>query len=109
MRASQEAFELRRSLDGARGHFAVGDADGNLFRLVSEALRIRLAYLFDPYLAVHTSNLDALPHQIRAVYGECSRASRFASCSRTIRVRARPSWPGSSSRSSWSGVMSAAA
>jgi SNF2 family DNA or RNA helicase len=46
------------------------DADGRLFRLASEALRIRLAHLFDPYLAVHTSNLDALPHQIRAVYGE---------------------------------------
>lgn len=41
-----------------------------LFRLASEALRIRLAHLFDPYLAVHTSNLDALPHQIRAVNGE---------------------------------------
>lgn len=46
------------------------DADGRLFRLASEALRIRLAHLFDPYLAVHTSNLDPLPHQIRAVYGE---------------------------------------
>jgi SNF2 family DNA or RNA helicase/predicted nucleotidyltransferase len=46
------------------------DADGKLFRLVSEALRIRLAHLFDPYLAVHTSNIDPLPHQIRAVYGE---------------------------------------
>lgn len=46
------------------------DADGKLFRLASEAYRIRLAHLFDPYLAVHTSNLDPLPHQIRAVYGE---------------------------------------
>src|SRR5262249_5776001 len=46
------------------------DADGKLFRLASEALRINLAHLFDPSLAVHTSNLEALPHQIRAVYGE---------------------------------------
>lgn len=46
------------------------DADPALFRLVSEALRIRLAYLFDPYLAVHTSNLEPLPHQITAVYEE---------------------------------------
>src|SRR6266576_3084751 len=46
------------------------DANGQLFRLASEALRIQLAHLFDPYLAVHTSNLDPLPHQIRAVYGE---------------------------------------
>jgi hypothetical protein len=31
------------------------DGDGALLRLVSEAQRIRLAYLFDPWLAVHTS------------------------------------------------------
>src|ERR1019366_4932552 len=34
------------------------DADGNLFRLVAEAKRISLAYLFDPFLAVQTSSLD---------------------------------------------------
>ena len=44
------------------------DGDGALFRLVSEALRIRLAHLFDPVLAVHTSVVDPLPHQITAVY-----------------------------------------
>ena len=44
------------------------DADGNLFRLVSEAKRISLAHLFDPFLAVQTSTLDPLPHQIEAVY-----------------------------------------
>ena len=44
------------------------DGDGALFRLVSEAHRIRLAYLFDPYLAVHTSLVEPLPHQITAVY-----------------------------------------
>jgi len=44
------------------------DGDGSLFRLVSEAHRIRLAHLFDPVLAVHTSLLDPLPHQITAVY-----------------------------------------
>ncbi|NLG86312.1 MAG: DUF3883 domain-containing protein, partial [Firmicutes bacterium] len=48
-------------------------ADGELFRLVSEAYRIRLAYLFDPYLAVHTSLVEPLPHQITAVYGEMLR------------------------------------
>jgi superfamily II DNA or RNA helicase len=46
------------------------DADGALFRLVSEAYRIRLAYLFDPLLAVHTSLVEPLPHQITAVYQE---------------------------------------
>ncbi|MBP7961432.1 MAG: DUF3883 domain-containing protein [Caldilineaceae bacterium] len=44
------------------------DADGGLLRLVSEARRIRLAYLFDPFLAVHASVVDPLPHQITAVY-----------------------------------------
>ena len=44
------------------------DGDGALFRLVSEAQRIRLAHLFDPLLAVHTSDIDPLPHQITAVY-----------------------------------------
>src|SRR5262249_1348429 len=46
------------------------DADAELFRLVSEAHRIRLAHLFDPLLAVHTSLVEPLPHQITAVYGE---------------------------------------
>ena len=46
------------------------DGDGSLFRVVSEARRIRLAYLFDPLLAVHSSLVDPLPHQITAVYGE---------------------------------------
>ena len=46
------------------------DADPELFRLVSEAYRIRMAYLFDPWLAVHLSRVEPLPHQITAVYGE---------------------------------------
>ena len=44
------------------------DGDGALFRLVAEAHRIRLAHLFDPVLAVHTSLIEPLPHQITAVY-----------------------------------------
>src|SRR3989442_5489520 len=44
------------------------DADGATFRLTSEAYRIRLAYLFDPLIAVHTSLIEPLPHQITAVY-----------------------------------------
>lgn len=46
------------------------DGDGALLRLVSEAHRIRLAHLFDPLLAVHTSLVEPLPHQITAVYSE---------------------------------------
>jgi hypothetical protein len=53
-----------------KGRSYAFDADGGLLRLASEAYRIRLAYLFDPYLAVTASQIEALPHQITAVYGE---------------------------------------
>lgn len=46
------------------------DADANAMRLASEAYRIHLAHIFDPYLAVHTSSVEPLPHQISAVYQE---------------------------------------
>ena len=46
------------------------DGDGNLFRLTAEARRISLAYLFDPMLAINTSLIEPLPHQITAVYEE---------------------------------------
>ena len=53
-----------------RGRIWSFDADGELLRLVTEAIRIKLAHNFDPYLAIHTSMVDPLPHQISAVYGE---------------------------------------
>ena len=61
--------EHRLALD-ARGRPWSFDADGALLRLVTEANRIKLAHYFDPYLAIHTSLVDPLPHQISAVYGE---------------------------------------
>lgn len=64
-RDDEAALELRGS------HSAWSfDADGSAFRLAAEARRIRLAYLFDPMLAVHLSLLEPLPHQIQAVYAE---------------------------------------
>ena len=56
--------------DGQQWSF---DGDGETFRLVPEAHRIHLAYLFDPLLAVHISNVAPLPHQLAAVYGETLR------------------------------------
>ena len=44
------------------------DAPGAEFKLAIEAHRIDQAYLFDPMMAVHTSNVEPLPHQITAVY-----------------------------------------
>lgn len=46
------------------------DANGLEFKLASEAHRIRMAYLFDPWMAVHLAMIDPLPHQISAVYEE---------------------------------------
>lgn len=44
------------------------DAPGDAFKLAAEGWRINLAHLFDPMMAVHTSNVEPLPHQITAVY-----------------------------------------
>ncbi|MDR1498546.1 MAG: DUF3883 domain-containing protein [Puniceicoccales bacterium] len=52
---------------GASGEWTF-DAAGADFKLALEAKRMDLAFLFDPLLAVHTSNVDPLPHQITAVY-----------------------------------------
>ena len=61
--------ELRLTL--AKTSAAYGfEAEATSFKLAAEALRIRMAGRFDPMLAVHTSDLEPLPHQIQAVYGE---------------------------------------
>ncbi len=44
------------------------DADGEAFRLASEAQRMRWAHLHDPFVALDTSKIDPYPHQIEAVY-----------------------------------------
>ncbi len=52
-----------------------GDAPG--FRLAAEATRIRLAYTYDPQFAVSVSRIDALPHQLEAVYHYMLRQPRL--------------------------------
>ena len=59
--------EFRLSLAEAGRPWAF-DAAGEDFKLAVEATRINLACLFDPMMAVHTSNVTPLPHQITAVY-----------------------------------------
>jgi superfamily II DNA or RNA helicase len=64
---------LMRSDEAALSLAVIGrpwafDAPGEEFKLAAEAYRINLAYLFDPMMAVHTSNVEPLPHQITAVY-----------------------------------------
>ena len=46
------------------------NGDPDTFKLVSEAMRIKYAALYDPLAAVNSSDVDPLPHQIRAVYEE---------------------------------------
>jgi superfamily II DNA or RNA helicase len=61
------ADEARLSL-AQEGRPWAFDAPGEDFKLAAEAFRIHLAHLFDPMMAVHTSNVEPLPHQITAVY-----------------------------------------
>src|SRR6476620_11932324 len=63
-RKDQDALSIAQT--GSRAF----DANASDFKLVAEAQRITLAGLFDPMLAVATSDVQPLPHQIRAVYGE---------------------------------------
>lgn len=46
------------------------DGEPASFKLAAEARRMRLAHLFDPQAALGTSDVDPLPHQLRAVYEE---------------------------------------
>ena len=48
-------------------HFAF-DGNADDFKLTMEAQRISNSHLFDPYMAIHSSNVIPLPHQITAVY-----------------------------------------
>lgn len=62
-RSDEPSFQVET--EGRPWSFA---GDPALFRLVAEARRIQLAHLFDPLLAIHTSLVEPLPHQITAVY-----------------------------------------
>ena len=68
------------------------DAPGDDFKLAVEAYRINLAHLFDPMMAVHTSNVEPLPHQITAVYESMLPRQPLRYCWPTTPARARPLW-----------------
>jgi superfamily II DNA or RNA helicase len=44
------------------------DGDAKRFRLGIEALRLGLAYEYDPYFSLSIARIDPLPHQLEAVY-----------------------------------------
>ncbi|MGW1341389.1 hypothetical protein ACWCOV_10080 [Kribbella sp. NPDC002412] len=72
----------------AQDDVGVDADDGELFRLAAEASRIKDAAQFDPMLAVSTSMVERLPHQIRAGH----RRPRAAGA-RPQYVRFRPAGP----------------
>jgi superfamily II DNA or RNA helicase len=59
--------EAKLSVVAAESQFTFTASPAD-FKLAAEATRIKLAHLFDPMMAIHTSNVDPLPHQIAAVY-----------------------------------------
>src|SRR5262249_46891249 len=88
--------ELPFSFDGA----------GAAFQLTCEAKRIDLAFLFDPMIAVHTSNVEPFPHQIPGVYeamlprqprrfvlaDDAGRGKTIAAVASTHGTRSRTAW-----------------
>ncbi len=62
-------LEQAANIDASSGRRWTFEAPGAGFKLASEARRIQLAHLFDPYSAVGSSTIQPLPHQIDAVYG----------------------------------------
>lgn len=44
------------------------DGDPSRFRLGIEAMRLKLAYEYDPYFSLSIARVDPLPHQLEAVY-----------------------------------------
>lgn len=53
------------------------DGDPQRFRLGIEALRLGLAYEYDPYFALSIARVDPLPHQLEAVYEHFLRLPRI--------------------------------
>lgn len=53
------------------------DGDPHRFRLGIEALRLALAYEYDPYFSLSIARVDPLPHQLEAVYDYFMRLPRI--------------------------------
>ena len=73
------------------GHRQWSFADPALTRRAAEAQRIQTTNNFHPHLAIHSSDVDLLPHRIPRSLGRCCASSRCASCWPTIPARSRRS------------------
>ncbi len=63
----EQLVDIEISIQASKFTFS---AQADDFKLATEAMRMKLAGLFDPMAAVNSSDLEPLPHQIKAVYGE---------------------------------------
>ena len=69
------------------------DGDPQHFRLGIEAMRLALAYEYDPYFSLSIARVDPLPHQLEAVYDYFLKMPRIRFLLADDPVPARPSWP----------------
>ena len=53
------------------------DSAPRRFRLSIEALRLALAYAYDPYFSLSTARVDPPPHQLEAVYPSYTQEKRW--------------------------------
>lgn len=53
------------------------DGDAKMFRLGIEAMRLQLAFEYDPYFSLSIARVDPLPHQLEAVYDYFLRLPRI--------------------------------
>src|SRR2546428_773840 len=53
------------------------DGDPQKFRLGIEAMRLQLAFEYDPYFSLSIARVDPLPHQLEAVYDYFLRLPRI--------------------------------
>ena len=93
LRDAESCLRIVKAEDEARF-----DGDAATYRLAAEAVRIKMAGQFDPMVAVTTSDLDPLPHQIDAVYGHLLPKVPLHFLLADDPGPARRSWPASTSR-----------
>ncbi len=76
------------------------DGDAIKFRLGVEAMRLGLAYEYDPYFSLSIARVDPLPHQLEAVYDYFIKLPRIRFLLADDPGRGKRSWRAFSSRNS---------
>ena len=69
--------EVERRFEVVESGTSAFRADSETVRLLAESYRLQHAYLFNPVFATETSLIDALPHQLIAVYDHMLKQPRL--------------------------------